>query len=79
LDKFRPIISFLACECDAEGSDNNNCDQSTGQCTCQDENIVGRTCDETPPGYYDFPTPKGMKLQKSSFNYIQQFFIYFFN
>ena len=54
---------FLACDCNADGSDDNNCDASTGQCTCQDENIVGRTCDETPPGYYDFPTPKGMKLE----------------
>ena len=66
MDKFRPIIFFLACECNEEGSDNNNCDASTGQCTCQDENIVGRTCDETPPGYYDFPTPKGMKFKKLS-------------
>ena len=57
---------FLACDCNADGSDDNNCDASTGQCTCQDENIVGRTCDDTPPGYYDFPTPKGMKLQNSS-------------
>ena len=57
---------FLACDCNADGSDDNNCDASTGQCTCQDENIVGRTCDDTPPGYYDFPTPKGMKLQNLS-------------
>ena len=49
----------LACECNEEGSVDNNCDSETGKCTCNVETIVGDKCDQTPPGYYDFPTPKG--------------------
>ena len=54
---------FPACECNEEGSLNNDCDHIDGQCACKDDNITGRKCDQTPPGYYDFPDPK-RKLQK---------------
>ena len=54
---------FTACECNEEGSLNNDCDHIDGQCACKDDNITGRKCDQTPPGYYDFPDPK-RKLQK---------------
>ena len=47
-----------ACDCNPDGSVENNCDPN-GKCTCK-EHIVGNKCNETEPGYYDFPTPKGI-------------------
>ena len=47
-----------ACDCNPEGSTDNSCDSVSGQCNCKPR-IVGRACDESEPGFYDFPDPKG--------------------
>ena len=36
------------------------CDQD-GKCTCK-PNITGDKCDQSDPGYYNFPDPKGELL-----------------
>ena len=45
------------CDCNAEGSESLQCDNH-GQCTCK-PNITGDKCDQSVPGYYNFPDPKG--------------------
>ena len=52
------MYSKLACECNEDGSETTQCDQD-GKCTCK-PNITGDKCDQSEPGYYDFPDPKGM-------------------
>ena len=47
---------FLECECSADGSVDLNCD-AEGKCTCK-EHISGDKCDESEPGYYNFPDPQ---------------------
>ena len=48
---FNPCVErFLlsACACDGTGSSNNNCNSVTGACTCINNLLTGRTCDECP-------------------------------
>ena len=52
------MYSKIACECNEDGSETTQCDQD-GKCTCK-PNITGDKCDQSEPGYYDFPDPKGM-------------------
>ena len=47
--------SFLACDCNVEGSESTQCDDD-GKCTCK-ANIVGDKCDQSEPGYFGFPEP----------------------
>ena len=59
-----------ACDCDAGGAFDNNCDVVMGQCKCR-PNIRGRRCDQTVAGYFlatldflkyegEFATPGGV-------------------
>lgn len=42
-----------ACECDCDGSiDENHCDLSTGQCSCK-PNVIGLQCDKCKDGYWN--------------------------
>ncbi|KAL5265606.1 hypothetical protein ACHWQZ_G006355 [Mnemiopsis leidyi] len=43
------------CQCNPQGSLNNNCDLYTAQCECKD-GVVGSKCDECEPGYYGLAT-----------------------
>ena len=61
---------FLACECNPDGSVDNNCEATTGQCTCK-PHIVGEKCDESEPGYHNFPDPKGIRLEKETSSLIE--------
>ena len=45
------------CDCNTDGSQNNNCESFGGQCECK-ENVVGRQCTKCKPGYYGFPNCK---------------------
>ena len=46
----------VRCECHSEGSQDEFCNQNTGQCTCNTlQPTFGRRCDECTPGYWDFP------------------------
>ena len=40
-----------ACDCDVGGAYDNNCDQSTGQCSCK-PSVIGRQCNKVSPGYF---------------------------
>ena len=52
------VILKSACECNADGSEDNQCHMEHGKCTCK-PNITGDKCDESVPGYYNFPDTKG--------------------
>ena len=41
-----------------QGSVDNICDKDTGKCTCKD-NIAGHLCDQSAPGWWNFPNPEG--------------------
>ena len=47
---------FLACECNAEGSESTQC-ADNGKCTCK-PNVTGDKCDQCAEGYTmnGFPT-----------------------
>ena len=49
-------INFQAepCNCNTLGSSSIACDDTTGQCHC-DENVVGIHCDQCAGEYYNFP------------------------
>ena len=47
------------CTCNMDGSVNNICDVTTGECTCN-ENIIGEVCDAPADGWWNFPTPEGI-------------------
>ena len=51
------VISFSACNCDAEGSDGETCDDN-GLCSCK-ANIINEKCDACNAGYFNFPTCEG--------------------
>ena len=44
------------CDCNGAGSQDEFCDQNTGQCECNTlQPTFGRKCDECKPGYWNFP------------------------
>lgn len=43
-----------ACDCNALGSVNNNCDLTSGQCLCN-SNFDGKQCDRCKDGYFNYP------------------------
>ncbi|KAI1902257.1 hypothetical protein AGOR_G00042840 [Albula goreensis] len=54
---YHPLLGCEGCDCSPIGitsTAGENCDPSTGQCTCK-ERIEGRQCDHCSPGYYRFP------------------------
>ena len=52
-------MTFIACLCNAEGSEDDWCNVGNGQCFCKDS-IVGRQCDHCVEGFYGFPACVGM-------------------
>ena len=50
------IVSFSACLCQLVGTMDllNQCDQTSGHCTCKN-NIEGAKCDLCKDGYYSYP------------------------
>ena len=54
------FLSLLhaACGCDSDGSSDNLCDQSTGQCSCR-PNVSGLKCDSCSPGHYNIQSGAG--------------------
>ena len=53
------MIFFIECKCNLEGSTTFICDWETGICDCKSENIIGNKCDQSIPGWWDFPNPQG--------------------
>ena len=53
-------MAFIACFCNAEGSEDDWCNVGNGQCFCKDH-IVGRQCDHCIEGFYGFPACVGMQ------------------
>ena len=45
------------CECQTEGSIDQNCDKIGGQCPCKD-NIIGRQCTRCAPDFFGYPDCK---------------------
>ena len=62
--QFYVSVTFLACLCNAEGSEDDWCNVGNGQCFCRD-NIIGRQCDHCVEGFYGFPTCVGMYVGDS--------------
>lgn len=56
------FVSFLACDCDPQGSISSVCDVRGGQCLCR-PNVIGRRCDKCSPGTYGFG-PSGCIREK---------------
>ena len=52
-----------ACQCDLDGSVNNNCHKVTGHCDCN-PNVQGELCDECKDNHYDFPNCKPCRCDK---------------
>ena len=49
----------LPCNCDRQGSVDQNCEELGGQCRCKSQYITGRTCNRCRLGYYGFPNCRG--------------------
>ncbi|RMX49211.1 hypothetical protein pdam_00005840 [Pocillopora damicornis] len=48
-----------ACNCSSVGSnDPDECDRYSGQCSCK-PNVIGRTCDQCRPDYFNFTSGQG--------------------
>ena len=59
---------FLACECNAEGSESTQCAEN-GKCTCK-PNVTGDKCDQCADGYNGFPTCQVIIDDKFSYAHI---------
>ena len=53
-------FSNSECDCNPDGSVDQNCDDTTGKCTCK-EHIVGDKCDQCAAGFFGYPTCQGSK------------------
>ena len=51
-----------------DGSVDNVCAVDDGKCTCK-ENIAGHNCDKSAPGWWNFPTPQGIRSIFKKFEY----------
>ena len=45
---------ILECQCNAQGSASDKCEDESGKCTCR-PHVVGHKCDKCEPGYFGFP------------------------
>ena len=55
------FLLFVACSCDANGSNGDTCDNDSGNCSCK-LNISGKKCDQCVDGLYGFPKCQGRFL-----------------
>ena len=60
---FKEFPNCQACNCDPDGSIDQNCDTDTGNCFCN-ERVEGALCTNCTNGYYNFPICEG-----KSFNF----------
>ena len=51
---------MLACKCNENGSVGDECDETSGQCTCKN-NVIGEKCTQCANGYWGFSECQGMK------------------
>lgn len=52
----------LPCNCDIQGSVDQNCEELGGKCRCKSQFITGRTCNRCRMGYYGFPNCRGLYI-----------------
>lgn len=52
-------IGCIECQCNVNGSEDQGCDNHSGQCFCK-AGVEGLNCDRCQAGYYGFST-KGCK------------------
>ena len=45
----------IPCECNSTGAVNNVCNATSGDCTCVNSGVMGQTCNNCRPGFYQFP------------------------
>ena len=60
------IWKSLACMCDEHGSVDDECDATTGKCTCK-ENFANDKCSECIEGFFGFPNCQGKYLSIYSY------------
>lgn len=53
------VTGCLPCLCHTAGSVNQVCDKLTGQCTCQDVSVTGRTCERCKEHHFGFDSVTG--------------------
>ena len=53
-------FSNSECDCNPDGSVDQNCEDANGKCTCK-EHIVGDKCDQCVAGFFGFPQCQGSK------------------
>ena len=51
--QFQYFLVTIACECNADGSESQNCDEN-GKCSCK-AHVVGDKCDACATGFVTFP------------------------
>ena len=51
--QFQYFLVTIACECNADGSESQNCDEN-GKCSCK-SHVVGDKCDACATGFVTFP------------------------
>ena len=56
------INSFLACECNVDGSEDTKCSTPGGKCTCNN-GVGGEKCDVCKTEHFGFPTCESMHFQ----------------
>lgn len=53
------FIFHTGCNCSSVGSNNHEeCERNGGQCSCK-SNVIGRTCDQCKPDYFNFTSGQG--------------------
>ena len=62
IDLSSMINSFLACECNVDGSVDTKCSTPEGKCTCND-GVGGDKCDVCKTEHFGFPTCESMHFQ----------------
>ncbi|XP_065644500.1 laminin subunit gamma-1 isoform X1 [Hydra vulgaris] len=57
---FSSGLGCVPCNCNEDGSLNQDCDYNTGQCQCN-PNVIGRTCNQCALQYFGISTGSGCK------------------
>ena len=67
---FKTIFHFQACNCDVEGSVDENCD-AVGTCSCR-PNVEGDKCTHCQDGYATFPECDECAIYNYGYPYCQR-------